>query len=64
MELHQPGGHHHQVGQDVVLSDQPAHRMDGFRHPGRCATVDQLLVLQLAFLAPGPGVVERLDLCL
>ncbi len=64
VKLDQPPGHHHQVGEHVVIPEQAPHRFQRVGHLQRRATLDQLPVGRLGLLAPRPGVVESLDLCL
>ena len=57
VQLHQPGGHHHQVGHHLVLADELAHGPQHDCHPLR-RVLDDGVVGQLGAFAPVPGVVE------
>ena len=57
VQLHQPRGHHHQIGQHLVLADKPSQRADHLGHVGR-GVLDQLEVGELGRLVPMPGVLK------
>ena len=57
VQLHQPGGHHHQVGHHLVGADELAQRADHAAHVGR-RIVHQVVIGLLGGVAPMPGVVK------
>ena len=60
-QLHQPGGHHRQVGQHVVVSEEHAEALHRLRHPLRPRLHDLKIGLR-GSLVPPPGILKRLYL--